>query len=87
MIFTKLKEFLFGKEGPNKVSSNLKTGKVKFFSKMGGYGFIHSQQLARDVFVHIKDAKDKIRGGDRVVFELEQNEKGLIARNVEVVSR
>ena len=62
-----------------------KTGTIKFFNRRRGYGFIRSRQTLKDVYVHIKDAKDRLYAGAKVRFKLERNEKGLRARNVELL--
>ncbi len=59
-----------------------KEGTVKFFNRKRGYGFIESEQLERDVFVHITDLEDRISKGDKVQFEIENSPKGYEARRV-----
>lgn len=61
------------------------TGQVKFLNKKNGYGFIKSAQTEQDVFVHFDDTKDFLKRGDKVSFQVEKSEKGLRARNVQVV--
>ena len=60
-------------------------GTVLYFNRPRGYGYIGSKQLHKDAFVHISDTKFHIRVGDAVKFEVESNEKGLRARNVELI--
>jgi CspA family cold shock protein len=76
MLLQKIKS-LFTKKEPT-----VKTGFVKFFNRRRGYGFIHSPQTTKDVFVHITELNDKVSVGDQVRFELEFNQRGLIAKNV-----
>ena len=59
-----------------------KHGVLKIFSSKKGYGFIHSNQTTKDVFVHSDEIKGKIALNDAVVFDLNFSEKGLIAQNV-----
>lgn len=68
---------------PQKVSHNktLKEGKVKFFNKSKGFGFIQNKE-GNDIFVHISGLVDKIRDNDRVTYEVEKGKKGLNAINV-----
>ncbi len=63
-----------------------KEGFVQFFNRSKGYGFIQSKQTSKKVFVHISELKDKVRRGDRVQFQLDYNDKGLIAREVELAN-
>ena len=62
-------------------------GKVNWFSKQKGYGFITPDDGSKDVFVHysgiIDDSKLKNLEKDQAVeFEVTENEKGSIATNV-----
>ena len=61
------------------------TGTVKWFSDEKGYGFLR-QDDGPDVFVHhseIEGAGFKtLAQGERVEFEIEEEPKGLKARNV-----
>jgi len=63
-----------------------KRGRVKFFNRRRGYGFIESENLERDVFVHVTNIDEQINKGDRVAFEIKKSDKGLEARNVQVLS-
>ena len=56
------------------------TGRVKFFSKEKGYGFITIDSGESDLFVHISEVKDDIKVRDRVAFEIveEKNRKKAI---------
>ncbi len=58
------------------------TGRVKFFNRKKGYGFIESGSTEKDVFVHVTDLQDRVSKGDQVAFELEPSEKGLEAKKV-----
>lgn len=60
-------------------------GKVKFFNRKRGYGFIEPENLEDDVFVHVTSLEDQISKGDRVAFEVKASSKGLEARNVRLV--
>lgn len=59
-----------------------RTGTIKFFNRAKGYGFIRSAQTTKDVFVHASEVSSKLRQGDQVEFQLDFNQKGLIAKNV-----
>ncbi|HFA50022.1 MAG TPA: cold shock domain-containing protein [Bacteroidetes bacterium] len=87
MVLDKIKAFFGWKEKPKaaKEPPSKKTGTIKYFNRKKGFGFIHSEQTPQDVYVHFRDSIDRIRKGDKVQFDVEENEKGLRARNVELV--
>lgn len=62
-----------------------KKGKVKFFNRKRGYGFIEADTMEKDVFVHVTNLQDQISKGDTVAFEVEASDKGLEARNVRLL--
>ncbi len=57
-------------------------GKVKFFNKTKGFGFITDNNSGEDVFVHVSGLIDQINEGDDVTFETEKGKKGINAVNV-----
>ena len=63
-------------------------GKVKWFSKDKGYGFIETEANG-DVFVHFSAIKGEgfknLTEGQSVEFDTEEGEKGPQAKNVEVI--
>ena len=63
-------------------------GTVKWFSNEKGYGFIEREQ-GDDVFVHFSaitmDGYRSLQEGQRVEFDVEQGDKGLQAKNVQVI--
>lgn len=62
-------------------------GIVKRWLSGRGYGFIQTDELDKDVFVHytsLKNARDLVEG-EKVQFDLVQTEKGPKAINVETV--
>ena len=63
-------------------------GTVKWFNERKRYGFIE-QEDGPDVFVHHSNINmpgfKSLNEGDRVNFEIEQEQKGLTAVNVTVV--
>lgn len=65
-------------------------GKVKWFNKSKGYGFITSDEGADEFFVHYKqiagDGYRNLEEGQSVRFEPREGEKGLSAHGVEVIS-
>lgn len=60
-------------------------GTVKWFSDKKGYGFI-SQEDGKDVFVHFTSINGNgfrtLAEGQAVTFELEETERGPVAKNV-----
>lgn len=62
------------------------SGIVKWFSNKKGYGFIE-QEAGSDIFVHYTsinmDGFKTLNEGDRVVFEIEESDRGPVAKNVE----
>jgi len=66
----------------------LAEGIVKWFNEKKGYGFI-AQDDGKDVFVHYTSIEmagfKKLGEGDKVSFELEENERGLVAKNVKKI--
>lgn len=59
----------------------MKTGTVKFFNEVKGFGFIKADN-GEEIFVHVSGLKNEIRENDTVNFDVEQGKKGLNAVNV-----
>ena len=66
------------------------TGRVKWFSNEKGFGFIEQDGGGPDVFCHFSAISASgfrsLNEGDEVEFEVEQGQKGLQAKNVEVTN-
>lgn len=60
----------------------MKTGTVKFFNELKGFGFIKDSESEKEYFVHATGLIDKVREADEVSFELQEGKKGLNAVNV-----
>lgn len=60
----------------------MKTGKVKFFNREKGFGFIKPEGSDEDLFVHESGLRDEIKQDDKVEFSVEQGRKGLNAVEV-----
>lgn len=62
------------------------TGKVKWFNENKGYGFILSDDGARDIFVHYSEIRDDgyrtLAEGETVEYELMDSPKGPQAKSV-----
>ena len=65
------------------------TGTVKWFNGRKGFGFIEQEQ-GEDLFVHFRDIKGEgyltLKSGEKVTFEIADGEKGLHAKNVNIIS-
>lgn len=59
-------------------------GTVKFFNNAKGFGFITPDDNGKDVFVHKNDLIDRIKDGDKVVYDIEEGAKGLNAVKVQL---
>jgi len=63
----------------------LAEGTIKWFNSKKGFGFIE-QENGEDVFVHFSAIEmsgfKTLSEGERVQFEIEENDKGLSARKV-----
>lgn len=87
-FFARLRS-LFRADAKEKTSATVKrkkTGFINFFNRSRGYGFIRSKETDAKVFFHITEVEGRFSVGDRVKFDLGQNPKGLVAKNVELVN-
>ena len=60
----------------------MKKGKVKFYNRVKGFGFIQDEESGKDVFVHSTGLIDQISDADEVTFEVKEGPKGLNAVDV-----
>ena len=70
--------------------SSKKTGTVKWFHNIKGYGFINSE-AEEEVFVHFSEINSegfkKLKRGEKVEFTLDSGDKGLLARDVTLLNK
>jgi len=63
----------------------LAEGTVKWFSERKGFGFIE-QESGQDIFVHFSSIDmpgfKTLADGESVVFEVEDSDRGPVAKNV-----
>ena len=63
----------------------LLSGKVRWYDKKKGYGFVESEQ--GDVFIHhsfFSEEHFSVKSGDIISFEIEPGQKGLKAKNITI---
>jgi len=62
----------------------IKRGKVKFYDKTRGFGFITKDDDKKDVYFSIEDVekKQKLEAGDTVKFEVEKTQQGMKATRI-----
>jgi len=70
-----------------KKMSEKKTGVIKWFNIVKGFGFIDVEDQEKDVFVHMSALSEGTEPGDlaegtKVEFEIEKSDKGPQAKNV-----
>ncbi len=67
----------------------MKAGIVKWFNNAKGYGFIVADGSGEDVFAHFSciemEGYKTLKAGQPVSFEIEQGEKGLHAKNIQLI--
>ena len=68
-------------------------GTVRWYNGKKAFGFIYSEELGRDIFVHVSgilpngDRGKMLTMGDVVEFETESEVKGLKAVKVNVIKK
>ena len=62
-----------------------RTGIITNFNDSKGYGFIRDADTKESIFVHVNNTLEDIAEGNKVSFETEKGQKGLMAVNVKVI--
>lgn len=63
----------------------MQQGTVKFFNEAKGFGFISPADGSKDIFVHSSGLSTRlIRENDKVIFDVQQGDRGLNAVNVKL---
>ena len=71
------------------ISGERNRGRIRWFDNEKGYGFICSENEGKDIFVHYSNLKmngyKSVEKDQLVDFILEENEKGLVAKDVKII--
>ena len=79
-------DIVLGSRNVEGVMTNpVRKGRVTFFNKDKGYGFIKDLNTQESIFVHINVLTFELNENDQVSFETEKSVKGLSAINVKKV--
>lgn len=63
-----------------------KKGKVTFYNTDKGYGFIKDEKTQDSIFFHVNGLVTPVKENDKVTFETEMGQKGMVAIKVTVVA-
>ncbi len=63
----------------------LRKGKITFYNTEKGYGFIKDERSQESVFFHVNGLNGPVKESDKVTFETEMGQKGMVAIKVTVV--
>lgn len=58
------------------------TGKIKFFNAKSKFGFIVEEKTGQEYYVHIKELKEPLVAGNKVVFSIKEEKRGPVAVKV-----
>jgi len=63
----------------------MNTGKVKFYNKEKGFGFIIDDKTGKELFVHASGLTTDLKTDDKVTFDTIEGKKGLNCVGVKVI--
>ncbi len=68
----------------------MKTGKVKWYNKEKGFGFILSDEDSKDIFVHrsalIESSLSALEEGQTISYDLSERQGRFSAINLKIIS-
>lgn len=64
------------------VRDNTRTGTVNFFNEEKGFGFILEDGTQEKIFLHTSNLLEPVRINDKVKYETQYGDRGLVAINV-----
>jgi cold shock CspA family protein len=71
---------------PTERSESFHAGVVSFFDEKKGFGFINDSKTNDRIFVHANDLHEPIAASDKVTFDLQRGNRGLMAIHVKKIS-
>ncbi|MBB6610612.1 cold shock domain-containing protein [Pontibacter sp. Tf4] len=74
------------RQAPPDPEDLIRKGTVTMFNASKGYGFIRDHDTQESIFVHQNGLAGTIAEGNKVTFEVEKGQKGLVAVKVKLVS-
>ena len=67
----------------------MRTGKIKWFNAVKGYGFIEPDNKSKDVFLHVselaKTGLTDIKEGEKLSFELANVKGKIVAIDIKLI--
>jgi CspA family cold shock protein len=66
------------------------TGKLKFYNRRKGYGFIRDAGTKREIFVHISDFEfdpSFLKDNDELTYDIKEDVRGMKALHVNKVAK
>ena len=67
---------------PGNIRDNTRTGIINFFNEEKGFGFIIEDGTREKIFVHTSNLLEPVRINDKVKYETQFSDRGLVAIHV-----